>query len=85
MAGLNYPERADTLIIPDPNNRVEAVINNQGVALDDALIEREVDAQRLYRLSDVDLSDYRYFLVYSSNSASNPVAEKFSRWILSIG
>lgn len=84
LAGLSYPGRADTLIIPDPNVRVESVINDQGVALADVLVERELNDKRIYRLSNVELSNYGYYLVYSSAALSNPVAEEFSQWMFSV-
>ncbi len=84
LTGLSYPDKADTLIIPDPNVRVESVINDQGVALVDVLVERELNDNRLYRLSDIELSNYGYYLVYSSTAVSNPVAEEFSQWIFSV-
>ena len=84
LAGLRYPGRTDTLIIPDPNVRVETVINAQGVALNDVLVERELNAKSLYRLSDIELSDYGYYIVYSSAASSNPVAKDFSQWIFSV-
>ena len=83
-AGLAYTEREDSLIIPDPNVRVEAVIDHQGIALNDALIERELTEARLFRLSDVELSDYGYHLVYTASSESNPVVGEFVQWLQSI-
>lgn len=82
QADLAYPGKENMLIIPDPNVRVEAVIDNQGVALNDSLIERELSEHRLYRLSDVGLSQYGYYLVYSASARSNPVVTAFSQWVL---
>ena len=83
-AGLHYTDKEDMLIIRDPNVRVEAVADRQGVALNDALVERELDAGRLYRLSDIELPDYGYYLVHSSKVASNPAAKAFSQWVTSV-
>ncbi|WP_108880344.1 LysR substrate-binding domain-containing protein [Anderseniella sp. Alg231-50] len=80
-AGLAYMRRTDTLIIPDPNVRVQAVIDGQGVALNDALVETEIEAGRLHRLSDVELSDFGYYLAYPSDAASNPDVEAFADWL----
>ncbi|MBS9717317.1 hypothetical protein ACFFUT_05270 [Pseudohalocynthiibacter aestuariivivens] len=35
--------RKDTLIIPDPNVRVQAVVDGQGIALNDAMVVRELE------------------------------------------
>ncbi|MEM1049515.1 MAG: LysR substrate-binding domain-containing protein [Pseudomonadota bacterium] len=80
-AGLPYRHRADTLIIPDPNVRVQAVIDGQGVALNDALIGAEVEAGRLFRLSPVELADFGYFLAYPPGSMSNPDVADFAAWL----
>ncbi len=82
QAGMTYPEKENKLIIPDPNVRVEAVIEGQGIALNDSLIERELSEHRLYRLSDIELSEYGYYLIYGSSGQSNPVVAAFSQWIL---
>lgn len=81
MAGLPYRHRADTLIIPDPNVRVQAVIDGQGVALNDALIDAEIEAGRLFRLSPVELADFGYFLAYPPGSMSNPDVADFADWL----
>ena len=62
VAGLAQQSRKDTLIIPDPNVRVQAVIDGQGIALNDQLVARELEKGRLVRLSDAELSTYGYFL-----------------------
>ncbi len=80
-AGLHYKARAGTLIIPDPNVRVQAVIDGQGVALNDDLIQQEVSAGNLCRLSDAELSDYGYFLAYQPGAMSNPDIEAFADWL----
>ncbi|MEP4037085.1 LysR family transcriptional regulator, partial [Pseudophaeobacter sp.] len=51
LAGLPPQARRDVLIVPDPNVRVQAVINGQGVALMDDLVGDELAAGKLLRLS----------------------------------
>ena len=80
-ARLKMRKRADTLIIPDPNVRVQAVIDGQGVALNDALIAPELSAGRAHRLCDTELADYGYFLAYPPGSMANPDIETFRDWI----
>lgn len=83
VAGIPYQNSADTLIIPDPNVRVQAVVDGQGVALNDSLVNSEIEANRLFRLSDHELSDYGYHLAYSPDAMSNPDVAAFSSWLQS--
>ena len=80
-AAIPYWKRADTLIIPDPNVRVQAVIDGQGIALNDDLIEPEIQAGKLYRLSSIELKDYGYYLAYPAAIVTNPDAEVFADWL----
>ncbi len=81
VAGLDYIERVDTLVVPDPNVRVQAVIDGQGIALNDELVAQEIDAGRLFRLGEHELSDYGYFLALPESSAENRDVETFARWV----
>ncbi|MEO9877387.1 MAG: LysR substrate-binding domain-containing protein [Anderseniella sp.] len=81
VAGLPYLGQTDTLIIPDPNVRVQAVIDGQGVALNDMLVDAEIQAGTLHRLSDADLSDFGYYLAYPSDAISNPDVGAFAGWL----
>ena len=80
MADLAFAARKDTLIIPDPNVRVQAVINGQRVALNDSLSFTELQSASLVRLSDQALENYGYFLAYSGASLTNPAVKKFADW-----
>lgn len=80
-AGLHRPERKDTLIIPDPNVRVQAVIDGQGIALMDALVQQEMDSERLFRLSDIELSSYGYFLARPPNGNHAGNVDTFVAWL----
>ncbi|MEM9277041.1 MAG: LysR family transcriptional regulator [Pseudomonadota bacterium] len=82
-AGLSETMRLDTLIIPDPNVRVQAVIDGQGVALNDDLITDEISNGRLVRLSPVELSDYGYFLAFEESAVTKPEVVAFIEWITS--
>ncbi len=81
-AGLPYRKKADTLVIPDPNVRVQAVIDGQGLALNDALVDPELQSGRLDRLSQVQLDSYGYFLAYRPGTRSNPDIDAFAQWLL---
>ena len=63
--------------------RVQAVIDDQGVALNDRLVEDEIAAGRLFRISAVELAAYGYFLAYPQGSLDNPGLKAFRDWVLS--
>jgi DNA-binding transcriptional LysR family regulator len=73
--------RKDTLIIPDPNVRVQAVIDGQGIALNDRLIKQEIEEGKLVRLSEVELSSYGYFLARPSSGPNAHSVEEFVQWL----
>lgn len=80
-AGLSPQTRKDTLIIPDPNVRVQAVIDGQGIALNDALVARELEEGQLVRLSEVELSDYGYFIAKPRSTNRRPSVDAFANWL----
>ena len=69
-------------MIPDPNVRVQAVTDGQGVALYDHLVANEVAAGRLYQYRSVQLDDYGYYLVYPRHTEANPAIPIFRDWIM---
>ena len=81
-AGIAHPSRPATLIVPDPNVRVQTVIDGQGIALMDQMISGEIADHRLFPLSDVQLADYGYFLVQPNRTARQDTIGKFVDWIL---
>ena len=81
-ADLPYRPTRDDLVIPDPNVRVQAVIDGQGLALNDALVADELADKRLFRLSDVALDDYGYFLAYADGALDNPALRAFRDWLV---
>lgn len=81
-AGLPYRATRDDLVIPDPNVRVQAVIDGQGLALNDSLVSAELSSGRLLRISDVELSDYGYFLAYPKGALDSPGLKAFRDWIM---
>jgi len=81
-AGITYKHKRNDLVIPDPNVRVEAVINGQGLALNDSLIDNEISSGKLFQLSTIELDDYGYYLAYPKNALSNPALGTFTDWII---
>jgi DNA-binding transcriptional LysR family regulator len=81
-ARLPYRSTRDDLVIPDPNVRVQAVIDGQGVALNDRLIAAELTAGRLFRISTVELGNYGYYLAYPRGALDTPELKAFRDWIM---
>ncbi len=78
------PNRAmrDELVIPDPNVRVQAVIDGQGIALYDSLVTAELEEGRLHKVSSVELCNYGYYLAYPKGALDMPELRMFRDWIL---
>lgn len=80
-AGLPAQTRKDTLIIPDPNVRVQSVIDGQGIALNDELVAQEIANGLLYHLSDVELTSYGYFLARPPTGNHAQSVDAFINWV----
>ena len=81
-AGLDYRPMHNRLVIPDSNDRVQAVIDGQGIALWDSLVQNELDLGELCYLSDVALDDAGYYLVYTAPATErSAVVATFVDWI----
>ena len=83
-AGLMPTQRSDTLIIPDPNVRVQAVLDGQGVALNDDLVDQEIKDRKLFRLSEIELEQYGYFLAFDNHTTENENVDLFVDWLRSL-
>ena len=81
-AGLRFSSRTDVLTIADPNVRVQAVIDGQGIALNDALVAAELADGRLSRLTAHELPEYGYFLAYHPGARGNPDVVAFADWLI---
>ena len=82
VAGMPFDKGSDSLIIPDPNVRVQAVMDGQGIALNDELVMDEIKASRLEKITEHVLEDYGYFLGYLPASEHNTAATIFAEWLL---
>jgi len=60
--------------------RPEAIIRKTPV--NDRLIEAEIAANKLVRVSSIELDDYGYFLTYLPNALQNRSLKLFRDWIL---
>ena len=82
LAELEYLPMQNRLVIPDSNDRVQAVIDGQGIALWDDLIQNELDSGELFFLSDLAIGDAGYYLSCSSPASERSAAtEIFIGWI----
>lgn len=86
LARAGQPPRSHhaRLTIPDPNVRVQAVIDGQGLAIQDALVRPEIDAGSLVRVGSVALDDYGYHLVAPPRATDNPDVKILADWLASI-
>ena len=57
------------------------MINGQGIALMDSLIQRELDEKLLFRLSDQELSKYGYFIARPHPNESAKSIKAFVEWL----
>lgn len=83
-AGIPFTIQVHTLTVPDPNVRVQAVIDGQGIALNDRLVERELNSHELYRITDIELANYGYYLASPVNTSSNDDISMLANWLRSI-
>ncbi|HIF89506.1 MAG TPA: LysR family transcriptional regulator [Candidatus Thioglobus sp.] len=82
VAGLEYMPSSTSLTITDSSTRFQAVIDGQGVALWDKLVRSEIDTGKLVYLSDIELKDFGYHLVYHSKNSLSGAAKQFRNWII---
>ncbi len=85
VARMPFEAKGDTLVIPDPNVRVQAVMDGQGIALNDGLISAELEAGHLEQVMDYRLEDYGYFLAFMPGAKSSSAVMKFADWLLKQG
>ena len=81
-AGLPAVPARHDLVVPDPNVRVQAVIDGQGMALYDELVEDEVVQGKLYQHTDVVLGNYGYYLIYPEQSLHQEAMTRFRDWLM---
>tara|TARA_B100000768_G_scaffold55895_1_gene54392 strand:+ start:12090 stop:12959 length:870 start_codon:yes stop_codon:yes gene_type:complete len=79
-AGLAYNPTRSSLIIPDSNNRVQAIIDGQGLALWDNLIDHEISVGTLVRLSDIWIEKSAYSMVFPHETLT-PSTNIFIEWL----
>jgi LysR family glycine cleavage system transcriptional activator len=81
-AGIDYQPMHNRLVIPDSNDRVQAVIDGQGIALWDSLVQNELDSGELCYLSDIALDSAGYYLHYTIPATERgEVTSIFTDWV----
>lgn len=80
-AGIRLDNGTATLTIHDPNVRVQAVIDGQGVALFDRFVDAEITAGKLQRITPHELRSYGYYLAYRPDKLANPDVAALARWL----
>ncbi len=80
---LQYSKAFEKLVIKDPNVRVRAVEDGQGVALYDQLVESELNKGSLVALSSLPLMGYGYYICYPLDALRQAPVRAFRDWILS--
>ena len=81
VAKLPFRKTRSMLVIPDPNVRVQSTAHDQGVALNDRLVDPEIRDGLLHQISDVTLDDYGYFLAYPPEATVTPAIQSFREWL----
>ncbi|MDA7467050.1 LysR substrate-binding domain-containing protein [bacterium] len=71
--GLPYLPSKSSIIIPDSNSRVQAVIDGQGIALWDRLVAPEIKSGQLVELTDRKLDTSGYYLVFTKDPHATQV------------
>lgn len=81
LAGVvNTP--ASGAVIVDPNVRVQAAIDAQGVILANPLLQPTIDSDLLCEPFKVRLNGYGYYLVYNDYASENPCCNLFREWLV---
>ena len=81
LAGLSDRHGRRGPLIPDPNLRVQAVVDNQGLALFDDLVSSEVRSGSLIVPTNIELGGYGYFLSVSPYSAHRQDVAALLEWL----
>jgi len=74
-------QKRNALVVPDPYVRVQAVIDGQGVALNDDLVADEIKSGQLQRLHPVQLDRFGYWVAYPADKSPSAEAATFIDWI----
>ncbi len=68
-------------MLPGSNDHVQAVIDVQGIASRDVLVQDELSSSVLETVSDIALTSAGYYLVYPPGKDANALTAAFADWI----
>ncbi|MEM7173469.1 MAG: LysR substrate-binding domain-containing protein, partial [Pseudomonadota bacterium] len=80
LAGLAAMNDNPSQTVSDPNVRIQAAVDGQGVVLADDLVGDELASGRLIAPFDLGLTGYGYHLLASKSSRSRPAVRAFMAW-----
>ena len=83
LTGRHYRPSQSKLELPDTNSRVQAVIDGQGIALWDGLVQKEIREGLLCFVSEQGLPDSGFYLVPGKEELSQG-ALRFEEWLLTL-
>ena len=81
LTGRHYRPSQPKLELPDTNSRVQAVIDGQGIALWDGLVQKEIDEGTLCFVSDQGLPNSGFYLIPIKDGLGT-AAIRFEEWLL---
>ena len=81
LAGIKYAPIHNPVHLPDANNRLQAVVSGNCIALLDELAKPELDADLLAPLSRIWLEGYGYYLIPSKSQRLSSAAKGFQSWL----
>ena len=83
QANLEYNPSKSSLKITDASTRLQAVVDGQGIALWDELVNEEIESGKLFYISDIMLPGFGYHLVYKNKNSLSIEEKNFCKWIKS--
>ena len=81
IAGLTFAPRKNALSLPDANSRLQAVIAGNGLGMQDAFAEPEIESGHLVWISELALTNFAYCIALPTKGNISAAAEIFRDWI----
>jgi DNA-binding transcriptional LysR family regulator len=81
LAGLTFMPRKNALSLPDANSRLQAVIAGNGLGMQDAFAEPEIESGHLVWISDLALTNFAYCISLPTKGTITAAAKLFRDWI----
>jgi DNA-binding transcriptional LysR family regulator len=81
LAGLTFAPRKNALSLPDANSRLQAVIAGNGLGMQDAFAEPEIESGHLVWISDLALTNFAYCISLPTKGTITAAAKLFRDWI----